>query len=347
MKRILSILVTSLLIGYTPVFGQTHFLTLNDQRIDLSATPFTITKVIDERVDKSNIGWTQKGMGNMRVNAGFTNPFDVEILDFLRNNLGSEGPEIQVVIRNLKIAEKTGFSKETGTCELSVDFLLEDASSLYRVLQTTVVAEVTGTDVTKKHPTNIASAFKMSFERLSSVDLSDKKNLYAIALSDIGTDLPDSIKYNYPIFTQPIKNGVYADYEELKNNNPSNMDSFYIEKRPRQSNPWLGTFEVIPKFEGSNQKVKKVWAIALDGEVYVYHQREFFPLSISHYELFFQGYGIPSGQGVSTGALIGGLIGAGIASGIESSNAKKQMVSYYIDPSSGGISRTVLEMTAK
>ncbi|MDR7130051.1 hypothetical protein J2X69_002398 [Algoriphagus sp. 4150] len=343
----ISLITICLFFVWDIAFSQTHFFTLTGQEIDLPTHSFNVTKVIDERVDKANIGWTQKGMANIKVNAGFADSFENEIINFINHNLGANGPNIQLIIRKLKISEKTGLSKETGFCELAIDFLLEEESQKFMVLQTSVTTEVTGMDVTKKHPHNIASAFKLSFEKLALVDLSGTENFLALPSDGSFTQISDSLKYSFPVFLQEIKTGIYADYEELKNNSPSNTEDFYIEKKERKVNPWNGTFEVIPKFQESAQKVKKVWAIALDGQVYVYHQKEFFPLTIEKYKLYFYGYGVPDYQSISTGAMIGGLIGAGITSGIENSNAKKQKVKYYLNPGTGGFEEIILEKEAK
>lgn len=347
MKIRTNLILTFLAISWNISFGQTHFFTLSDQQIALSNKPFNVTKVIDERTDKTNIGWTQKGMANVKVNANFTDPLEKELSTFLNSNLSSGGPNIQLIIKTLKISEKTGFSKEIGFCELSIDFLLEKESQLFRVLQTSFTTEVAGADVTNKHTQNIATAFKMSFEKLAVVDLYNIEKFLALSPDGLSDEILDSLNYNFPIFLEKIKTGIYADYEELKNNTPSNTDNFYIEQKERTNDTWKGTFEIIPKFQDSDQKVKKVWAIAHDGQVYVYHQKEFFPLTIENYTLYFFGYGMPNNQSVSTAAIVGGLIGAGIASGIENSNAKKQKVKYDLDPNTGGIGKTILEKESK
>lgn len=341
------LIATFLIFSCQLSFGQNHFFTLSHQKINLTNRSYNITKVVDERSNKSNIGWTQKGMANVKVNANFSNPVEKEVLNFLRNNLKSDGPNIQLIIRTLKISEKTGAFSEKGFCELSVDFLLERDSSVYRVLQSSYKAETKGTDVTKKHPNNMATAFQLCFEQLESVDLTDTNNFLAISTDREENQIPDSVKYDFPIFKQEIQTGLYASYDELKNNSPTNAEDFIIGKKERTKEPWVGTFEIIPRFEETSKKVKKVWAIAYEGQVYVYHQKEFFPLTIEDYEIHFYGYGIPSNQSVSTGAFIGGLIGAGIASGIENTNSKKQKVKYYLDPNTGGFGETLLEDEVK
>ena len=341
-------LIASLLVFVCQLgVGQSHFFTLSDVKIKLTDKPYNITKVIDERGDKSNIGWTQKGIVNVKVNANFLNPVEKEVFNFLRNNLKSNGPNIQVIIRTLNISEKTGALSEKGFCELSVDFILENENSTYRVLQSSHKAETKGTDVTKKHPKNIATAFQFCFEQLAKVTLSETANF--MVLSDDGEEnqIPDSVKYDFPIFKEVIQTGTYASYDELKNNAPSNIEDFVLEKNERLEEPWAGTFEVVPKFAKSRKKVKKVWAIAYEGQVYVYHQKEFFPLTIRKYELYFYGYGIPSNQNISSGAFYGGAIGLGIASGVEKSNSKKQKVKYYLDPNTGGFGKTILEDAVK
>lgn len=345
MNRRINLLVIFSILGWNHAFSQTHFFSLSDQKIEI-AKPFNLTDVIDARSEKSNIGWTQKGMMNIKVNANFPNPADKEILNFLKANLDSEGSNIQIILRTLKISEITGFSNEQGFCELSLDFILESNGQRFRIIQSTHNTVVKGLDVTKKHPGNIANAFKLCFDELSSLDLTDTKTFVALP-SDKSLEIPDSIQYNFPIFKQEIKTGIYATYDELKNNIPSSTEDLILEKRARNKAPWIGTFEIIPKFEKTNKKVKKVWGIAHEGQVYIYHQKEFFPLTIEEYDLYFYGYGVLDNGGISTGAFVGGPIGAGIASGIENSNAKKQKVKYFLAPNTGGTSETILEEEVK
>jgi hypothetical protein len=343
MKIKITLLALTLFIWNTS-FSQTYFFSLDGQKINLTNNSFNVTGVVDERTDKTNIGWTQKGLTNIKVDANFSNPFEKEIQGFLDANMDSKGPNLQLVIRTLKISEKTTLSSEKGFCELAIDFLIKKGSTLYRVLQTSHITEVKGTDVTKKHPQNIANAFKLCFEELAKVDLSNANNFLALETNGIIIHpIPDSITYDFPIFKEKIKTGIFQSYKELKNNAPSITAEFYVEKEARSTEPWIGTYNLIPKFRTANKKVKDIWGFSYEGVVYVFHQKEYFPLMIENYNLYFYGYGIPSNESVSTGALVGGLIGAGIASGIENSNAKKQKIKYHIDPNTGGYGATSIE----
>ncbi len=347
MKKRICLILIYLLVCWTAALSQTHFVSLSSQKVDFVNRAFHVIKVVDERSDKSTIGFAQKGMMNAMVDANFGRPFEEELLIFLSSNLNQTGPKIHVVVRTLKISEKTGFSKERGFCELSVSFLLENESQMYNVLQASTTTEVSGMDVTNKHPKNIADAFKVCFDKLANIDLSNVQNFIALSAGGLATKVPDSALYDYPIFKEPIKDGIYASYEELKVNSPSVIEDFVLDKKPRLNEPWTGTFEIIPRFKDTGKKVRKVWGIAHEGQVYVYHQKEFFPLIIQDYELYFYGYGVPDSGSITTGAFIGGLIGAGIASGIENSNAKRQKVKYFLDPNTGGQAQTILEVEVK
>jgi hypothetical protein len=346
MKKI-NLLIACIIFSWSLTIGQIQFFTLSEQKISLSNKSYTILKVTDERIDKTNIGWTQKGMSNRKVNASFSNPLEKEVENFLKANLNSGGPSIQIIIRTLKISEKTGAFSEEGFCELAVDFLLENESTIYRVLLSSQISEIKGADVTKKHPQNIANAFKLCFDQLSKVDLKNIESFIVLSTNGQPIHIPDFLKYDFLIFKEEIKTGIYATYNDLKNNTPSSNEKFIIEKKPRTFEPWIGTYEIIPKFQESSKEVKKVWGIAYEGQVYVYYRKEFFPLTIKDYELYFYGYGMPSNESISTGAFVGGLIGAGIASEIENSKAKKQKVKYFLDPITGGIGETILEENGK
>lgn len=329
-------------------FSQTRFFSLSKQKMELSDLPYNITEIIDERDDKSNIGWAQRGLYNIQVKANFEKTIEKEVLGFLEKSLNTEqGTNIKIVIRTLKVSEKTGAFNEKGFCELALVFLLNKGSKTFQVLETTKTTEIKGADVTRKHPKNIANAFKMSFDDLIKIDLSKTADLTEYNIHGLTNAQHDSVKYKFPIFEEEVKDGIYSSYEELKNNKPSVEDRFFIEKRERKNTPWKGTYEVVPKYEESRKKIKQVWAIARDGKVFISHQKEFFPLVIDKFDLYFLGYGVPDMQSLPTGALIGGLIGAGIAAGVESSNAKKQKVKYYLDQNTGGISESFLLDKAK
>jgi hypothetical protein len=347
MKIKISLLILTLF-TWNISFSQTHFFSLDGQKINLKNNSFKVTSVLDERTDKTNIGWTQKGMTNIKVDANFSNPFEKEIQDFLDANMDSKGLSLQVVIRTLKISERTSLLSEKGLCELAVDFLINKESTVYRVLQTSHTSEIKGIDVTKKHPQNIANAFKLCFEELAEVDLSNLSNFFTLETNgDIISPIPDSITYDFPIFKEKIKTGIFQSYKDLKNNSPSILAEFYVDKEARSTEPWIGTYNLIPKFRTTNKKVKDIWSFAYEGVVYVFHQKEYFPLTIENYNLYFYGYGVSSNESVSTGALVGGLIGAGIASGIENSNAKKHKIKYHLDPNTGGYGATSIEKDEK
>jgi hypothetical protein len=111
----INLITACLIFSWHITFSQTHQLTLENQRVDLSKRSYNVTKVIDERSDKTNIGWVQRGMVNAKVNANFANPFETEIRNFLNRNLVSNEikPNIQIIIRTLKISEKTTFMSIT------------------------------------------------------------------------------------------------------------------------------------------------------------------------------------------------------------------------------------------
>ena len=133
MKIKISLLILTLF-TWNFSFSQTHFFSLDGQKINLKNNSFKVTSVLDERTDETNIGWTQKGMTNIKVDANFSNPFEKEIQDFLDANMDSKGLSLQVVIRTLKISERTSLLSEKGLCELAVDFLINKESAVYRVL---------------------------------------------------------------------------------------------------------------------------------------------------------------------------------------------------------------------
>ena len=161
-----------------------------------------------------------------------------------------------------------------------------------------------------------------------------------------------------------FKRGIFKTFKEFKNNEPTFEHPFYVDTKERKRKNWKGTTSYIPRFTESDQKIKKVWGFCDGTTVYVYHQKEFFPIDMDDNNLNFFGYGYKKGSSkggekmMKVGLQIASvaaydptyIVGAGIiilslpiivTGGIvaisTSSSHKKHKVEYSIDSINGKI----------
>jgi hypothetical protein len=202
--------------------------------------------------------------------------------------------------------------------------------------------------------------------RVSQIQKSSAKsiNLYQPILLKL-TVLLLSVLFAFPGNSQDtLKRGVYKTFEEFKNNAPTFAHSFYVSEKERKRKKWKGTFSYTPRFTETDQKIKKVWGFCDGTTVYIYHQKEFFPIEMKENYLEFFGYGnkkrsskegksiMKAGAKVAgagffdpTGIVAAGtlilsapiILTGGIVAISTSSNYKKQKVEYSIDPINGQI----------
>ncbi len=144
------------------------------------------------------------------------------------------------------------------------------------------------------------------------------------------------MRYKFPIFTQSIKEGIYTNYEELKNNSPSNLEDFDFIKNPTKTKGREETEEVQITFKTSKGRLRPIFAASKDGEVYIAHQDKFFPLHIEEYELFFVGEA-PGGSlnYVATDTVFKGIPMTVMKPVSKKDKSKPQKIKFYLHRVSG------------
>lgn len=323
-----------MLIYSSIVFSKDYFYYLEGIKIDLINPNFIVTKVVDDRKIKTDIGFTETGVANKTFAAQFSKPLETEVISFLNDNLNKQGTAIEVVVKTLRIYEMKGFETNLGACEIILDFYIEDETGRYLVLRSNNFSEIKGLNITKKQDENIANAFKMCLDELGRINLSNAAQFIKI---NVGQKIiiPDSINYNLPVFKEKMKQGMYKDYYELKNNIPSITDEFYIQKSPNKYREWEGDYNVIPKLSSSEYVMQDIWGFTYNDTSYIYQQGGYFPLIKENNEIYFYGYGVANYHAARPAYSFGGLPGLAVAVGTEQSNIKREKIKYSLNPFSG------------
>ena len=171
---------------------------------------FYISEVIDNRVQKNNIGIAQKGVFNKKVLSKFNKAFSQEILDYLVTVFPEDINKKALVLRinQLLIFENTGAFKETGKAIVTLDILEKEDSGYVLLESFSAFREKNSMDVTGKHDDRIRAVLKDCLMQFNSLDW---KSITPKAISNIESKLPK-------LFTEKPVKGFYKSFLELYNN---------------------------------------------------------------------------------------------------------------------------------
>ena len=157
--------LTALIVALFCFFQLSHAqkiqeISLIHETMSLSDRKFYIDSVIDNRVDKSNIGTIQKGLFNskylVQLKGGFTNSLKA-FFDYSLPQVQDQIPII-VKINKLEISELTRATDEYGFADISVEYY-HGNDLLFSNKQH---MQVSSMDVTRLHEENIREAFRKS-----------------------------------------------------------------------------------------------------------------------------------------------------------------------------------------
>ncbi|MEM1119909.1 MAG: hypothetical protein AAGJ18_05635 [Bacteroidota bacterium] len=206
-----------LLIGLTSFAQKKHKVTLSPSIVDIQDRPFYIKKVVDARPNQETIGFVQKGLGNRRVDAQFSEPLEVHLQKAFDQMVPMQDGQLPVVakIHNLYISETTTAWKETGIAEVAIEFLSEDLSKSYGFFQAT--EQKNGADVTKKHDKRIIAAITNCLISLAAKWGTETTPMQELSSIDF---TPDRV----------IQPGIYLTFSDFLLNQPIATTDFTIEE---------------------------------------------------------------------------------------------------------------------
>ncbi len=173
---------------------------------------FYVSKIIDNRIYKDNLGIAQKGVFNKKVLSTFYNPFEEELMDYFNAIFPANTSKSPLVLRinQLLISENTGAFKETGKATVNLDVLTEKDAIYYFLGSFSAYAEKNSVDVTGKHDDRIREILKSCLIQFSELKPNTQMN------RPILIENPSSPV----ILSEPIKKGFYTSFSELYNNQP-------------------------------------------------------------------------------------------------------------------------------
>ncbi|OUJ73278.1 hypothetical protein [Hymenobacter crusticola] len=199
-----------------------------------------IAQVVDLRLNQNNIGWVQGGMYENRILANFRHDFKQELTSFVQaaSPRKPNAHPILMCVRELQVAEHAKQTHQTASAELVVDYLYQQSNGYHLVAHTAeaVTSKSLG-DATAYHEYNLVKILNQSLAKLASINL---EQVVATAPAMTWEEVLGSTnrtQANYPIMADEVlRPGVYATFQEFRNNAPSLIGTIDVEKAALQGN---------------------------------------------------------------------------------------------------------------
>ncbi len=291
--------------------------------------------VIQAMADSTGLGYVQKGISNRLVLAGPKTTITEDLQTYLqtqyRQQLQSQGAAVLIVVKDIRINERTFAMKERAYIHFLADSWISPDNNNRYVYAATLdtIFKTGGMDVTASHGKNIARC------------------LHALMNSTVtvtaGAPASPQFTYEevkaraYKRFDQPIlretsyKPGLYTTYDEFLQNNPSVLS--YQTSTTKKDGV---QFKIVQ--EDGSEKPVIPWGLSKNGELYVYHDKNLVPVERKENNFIISAYVEARkrrNQAMWIGAIAGGMTGAIIASA-------SGMGTYIYIPVSGQSSGTLL-----
>ena len=250
--------------------------------------------MLDMRAYKRDIGWAKSGVKDTKLRVKFDQPLEKEIEEFINKNLtiNPYKDTIFILFRDLFVYEDFNYSTDHSIVDYSYEVIYEKDNSFYHILESTSSKHRKGYDATKFHDDNIVRAIKSVFKKLDKIDLSRIESFRkSISVNDIKNNRSNIKKYNYPMLSEKLNDGLYTDYYQFKYNLPL-LKKHTFSPVSRKGEVWKGTKSYFP-YDKDGSKISKLWGYTKDGVTYIKFQNDYFAIEIDKdkSEIHFDGYG--------------------------------------------------------
>ena len=153
-------------------WGQEEIITLQNEPIEFKADGYYIKKVVDNREDKDNIGFVQKGVfKKTKIDAKLKGGVEKAIFNYLQENFRQDqnGVPIVLCITKLQISESKSLPV-TGKAEIKMDFCREKNGSLGKLYNAEAYVEKPAVNVSKTQEERIREVITSCLQSFNDSD---------------------------------------------------------------------------------------------------------------------------------------------------------------------------------
>ena len=307
----------------------TYRFDLRAEKLDVPTSAWQVTRVLDLRADRSQLGSVHRGLGNQLVPATFAQPLAAELLQFIGAQLPTRAGARPVVMRvfTLGIGEDLRPTSEHGEAELVADFLEQLPDSTFRVLL--LVGETTrrgGLDVTKFHPANIAAVLQQALRQLAALPTAPPA-AETLGRADVLAGRGGAAARRWAVQAAPApRHGFYRSLQEFRDNAPLEpAQPFAVTHVPHTAQRWAGSDEIQVSYLylDNTHPARPVppgdlWGLSDGKELFIAYRNRFYQLLAAADGRSYTFVGPPVfnpqvAAGRAAATIGGGLIGAALA----------------------------------
>ncbi|MBO9150597.1 hypothetical protein ACFOTA_00135 [Chitinophaga sp. GCM10012297] len=271
-------------------------------------------EVLSVQWDTARLGFVQVGMGNRRIEAVPSLPYDQYLQQYIRQQYGEKltasGVHLLWAVKDVRINERTFQMSEKSFCRLKADAYISRDGQQYALVQAfdTVIVRG-GMDVTKRHDENISRALHQLLRTTLEKGLPLLDEQPALQPKD-AIKAAQLAALDIPILTDAAyTDGVYASFGEFKANKPSITAFKTIKSRNR--------FKLYED-NASRTPIENCWGFCAKGELYRVVGDAVIAIEKSGHGFVVSNYlqaARRRNQAMLWSAVGGGMIGSAIAAG--------------------------------
>jgi len=321
---------------------------LSAQKLDVPAGPWQVVRVLDQRADRSRLGFVHQGLANQTTSAHFSRPLATELLQLLQRQPTPGTRPVVMRVLTMTLSEDMRPSSEHAEAELVTDFLEPLPDSTFRVLLTVgEVARRGGLDATRFHPTNLALVVQQALRRLAAVP-APGTGAEVLSRADALAGRGGAAGQRFAIQQAAApRRGLYRSFEEFRDNKPSEPEyPFFIERTPRPAKRFGGIDAVQPYYLHTDNAHPRrpvpsgsVWGLSDGQDMLIAYRGRFYQLlpAPDGRSYTFVGpplYDAEAATNVAIAGAVGGLLGAAVASG---ANRARTLDGYEVHLASGRV----------
>jgi hypothetical protein len=296
-----------------------EYLNLQSKRLKLNSSIFSKFEIIDSRYDTAHAGFVQRGLLNRKEEIKFPWKSSREEMIYsigkMIDSVNKENGTVMINIRKFFISEVTEATREFGKMQLKAGCYLKQ-DTIYRemfTIDTTYIISG-GLDVTTRLLDTVPELWGAFVQRIATFNPYDCDPTKDFTDYDVH-HIDELEKKQIPIYNVAFpKKGLYASYDDFKNNHPS-QENVIVEFKKGFSRPFI--FEVNEKGKKGKEILRKYYYMVSDGErTFISRPQNLYEVTKKEGNFYFTGVGKDAadmGSVVAVSVLFGAIAGGAAA----------------------------------
>ncbi|WP_157541352.1 hypothetical protein [Hymenobacter aerophilus] len=277
------------------------YLDLKYQQITLPSRTVHVEQVVDGRPGKPLIGMVYKGFSNRTTVVMFRQDLETELTEFVQRQLPARPTDHAVVLclRQLRVGEQMVGMVEQASADMAADVYEHQPDGYHFVRSVAAHTATRALESTGLHAEHVALLLQKCLEQLTTYHWAERPTGPALTLAQLPTDVPAvsaAATAGAPpaILQETLRPGVYATFEQFLANTPdpslrAAADTVaFGAGAPQARLGWRGVPRLrvkIMNVKNQTQPAKQIWGFSDGRQLFVQHQKSFFPL-VRHHNFF-------------------------------------------------------------